>query len=509
MGYPRPGRTGSGWPAVAALLAGAGLATGCAGVHIYSPSLDTATAAAAKNLPPEAEALKPFDDQLGNLGTFATQENQAAARFWVGVRDAHFVRLIAMDGSTDRSKRLASEIDNRLIVLTGSATVNTPTDPAASALRKAELESHAASQRRAYLRAPKAESGKDLSCAGLRKYISDDQAAVMAASNSNTDSPLGQIVLICRNIDAHDLVINQFATLQGAIGEANRAAQAVAANTSTDLSDRGNLLQDEIAAAKDFSEKDASVEKLRQFQKDLKKILDPAKLGAQAVGWTQAGDAIDKLLKGQLCGASEVDDATKNDAKCGKDAPTSTTARVEATWGLAKALAQLSDANNPRRRSTNWLLAARAIISAEQADAALALQEAKAEAAAAAKRVVYLQRELVYLAAAKKSATGPRPTCHQGRPGGDRGPNPHCLFAAYVDAWNEGRIPAEILLYQPVQIQRSFAVQRARTVAQMQYTLTAAGTGTLKDYGAGGLKAALIAQGLFDAAIVGFGIGGL
>lgn len=281
------------------------------------------------------------------------------------------------------------------------------------------------------------------------------------------------------------------------------------ADTSTDLSDRAKRLQAAIAAAEKFASTDASAAQLKAFQTELKDILDTAKTGAQAVGWTQAGDAIDKALKGQLCSSDDVDAATKTQASCGTDAPTSTTGRIEAAWGLAKALAQLSDANAPARQSANWLLAARASISAEQTDASLALEAKKMAASAALKRLGYLQREVLYLAAAKHSATGPRGDCHSGLPGGDKGPNAHCLFAAYVDSWNGGRIPAQVLDYQPVQIERTYAVRRARAVAQKEYAYAAAGTATLKDYGAGGLTAAVAGQAAFDAAILAVGIGGL
>ena len=93
--------------------------------------------------------------------------------------------------------------------------------------------------------------------------------------------------------------------------------------------------------------------------------------------------------------------------------------------------------------------------------------------------------------------------CHGGAPGGDRRPNPRCAFAAYVDAWNEGRIPAEVLRYHPVQIQRSFAVRRSRAIAQRQHILAASGTASLRDYGAGGVRAPEVAQAISDLVVIG------
>ena len=86
----------------------------CTLPYLHSPSLEKATAAASDTLPSEADALKPFDDQLTNMDTFAAQEDLSVARYWAGVRDGHLARLIALDQSA-RLGRLANQIDSRLI----------------------------------------------------------------------------------------------------------------------------------------------------------------------------------------------------------------------------------------------------------------------------------------------------------------------------------------------------------------------------------------------------------
>jgi hypothetical protein len=491
-------------PATALLLAS------CAGpLYIHSPSMEKAAASAAAALPNETDALKAFDEQLANLDRFAADEDLAASRYWTGARDAHFVRLIAMDRSIDRSRRLTQQVDRRLVELTGSAQIGDPIDPAAAMAQKSALESFANSQRRAYARAEGAVPDRDLTCKTAIAAVSQAEADRLVASGNSLDAPVGQIARFCRAIAHQDAIINQLATADGAIGEAIRAAAAATKQEETDLSDRADALKQQIDRAETFAEKEASVVQLRAFADDVKKLLVDATAGAKAVGWEKAGEGIDKILKAQVCSSDAVDEAAKTEAKCGDVTPTSTTGRIVATWGLAKALAQLADASDQRRRSVNWLLAAKAIIAAETADATLGFEEAKAVAAAHRKRLEFLQREAIYLGQAKRSATGPRGDCHRGLVGGDTGPNPHCQFASYVDSWNEGRIPAQILDYRPIQVSRTYAVKRQRAIARKQHVVAAAATATLKDYGARGLSAAIIGQALFDAALLGVGIGDL
>mgnify|MGYP001506861173 FL=1 len=66
-----------------------------------------------------------------------------------------------------------------------------------------------------------------------------------------------------------------------------------------------------------------------------------------------------------------------------------------------------------------------------------------------------------------------------------------------------------VLRYRPIQIDREFTVRRARAAALKEYVLASSGVGTLQEYGASGIKAALIAEALFDAALLGVNIGEL
>jgi len=477
------------------LLSVSGLSS-CAPIYLHSPSLEKSTSAAAKGLPAEADALKPFDDQIANLDKFAHDEDLAVARYWTGTRDAHFARLIAMPSLSKRRTYLASVVDERIAALTGSKDVPMLADPAPAIAIKAELKDFTDSQRRIYAALPGADPKHDLECKAMTAEMSDQQAEAAIGSGDALQTALGNIARLCHRIVAKDAEIDQLAKADGEIGAARKAAAEAEIETKSDLSKRSAELQREIDAAKTFAESGSGEAQLQAFVDKLKDLLEGAQEGTKLAGWTEAGDAIDKLLKAQVCGSDGVDDKTKTDAKCGDVEPTGTTGRAEAIWGMAKGLAKLGDANAAARRSTDWLIAAKAIIAAEKADAALSLAEGKAIAAAERRRAQYLEREAIYLSRTRPQPHGALAGCNDA----------HCQLAVYVDAWNEGRVPAQVLEYRRLQIEREYAVRRARTVAQKQHALASAATATLEANGAGGLRAELIAQALFDAAALAGGV---
>ena len=511
----------------------------CAGVHINSPSLEATTAKAAAAMPAEAAAMKPFDEQLSNLSAFAGREDLGVARYWTDVRDAHFVRLIAMDGGTDRRDGIAKQVERRLEQVLGRGGALGAGDPVALAWTKADAENVVAGERRNYVRdyreieaentperridlnAADAERGgsarpsdaaleADLACTAVTARVDGNRERTLLASGKALSVRMAVLAQACRRAAAADADLRAIPTQAGELGEAQRAAAAAAARTAASLpDDRARRLQATVDQAEKFAETDAAGQRLAKLLEDLKGILETADAGAKVVGWNSAAETLDDIIKARLCASEAVDDAAKEKAKCGEVEPTSTTGRIAATWGLAKALAQLADANAPARRSTLWLLAAKAVVAARKADAELELQQARAVANAERVRAVALWREASLLLLARQSAAGPRGDCHDGRPVGRRGGNASCQLAAYVDAWNEGRIPAMVLRYRPIQIEREFTVRRARAAALKEYVLASSGVGTLQEYGASGIKAALIAQALFDAALLGVNIGEL
>jgi len=481
--------------------------SGCAGrIYLNSPSLQKSTADVATSLPSEKDALQPFDDQVTALNAFAAQEDRGVALYWVEVRDAHFARLIARDRPDARTKRIDTQIGHRLYQLTGSASTQSVFDPAPLIAGRTAIESFAASQRRNYLNTAGADRSLDLSCSAVVNRIPAAEADRLAASSNALENQIGQLTRLCISVAVKQHQIEQATNVQGEIGEATRVAAEDDARVKTSLSDRAAELQAQIKAADTFADSGSVSAGLEKWLTGMKDILDDAAAGAKVVGWKQASDAIAIALKTRVCASTSVAQKVKDDAKCNATEPTSTSGRVQATWGLAKALTQVADANAPARRSIQWLVAAKAIVAAEQADAQLLYDQTGAKAVAERRRRDALVREAEFLERGRDAAAGRPGDCQVGAAGGTNG---HCQFATYVDAWNEGRIPAQILEYRPIQIDRIYAVQRARVTAQKQHALASAGALTLRDAGAGGLTAAIVAQALFDAAILSVGIGGL
>jgi hypothetical protein len=488
----------------------ASLAACASPVYLHSDTLATSTAKAAGALPDDAAALKPFDDQLAILAAFADKENLAVAGYWTTLRDFHFAGIIAL-GNRQRGQLLVPEINNRLDLLLGPGRRRVPADRTGPANEKAEIQSLADARRREYRRAAPVGDDTDLSCDSVEARVSQAESNRLSLSRDAREQALGVLAMACRRLDDKkramteiEAAYGQIEAAGGELGIEARKAAISEDNIEPHLGPHAAALQEQIDNADKWSKTDSSVHRLQEFRDNVERILSstadlPVNQATKLAGLEQVSTLIDGLLVAKVCDGK--DEAAKTKAGCADLKATSTAGRAQAVWAFAKALALLADANAAQRRSSGWLLAAKAIIAAERADAALVLEQAKALAQAHRQRADALRREASFLAAARDFTAGPRPECHSA-PGADPGPNLHCALAAYLDSWNQGRIAAGVLAYRPVQIERSFAVRRARAVAQKQHALASAGTATLKEYGAGGLTAAEIAQALFDVAIL-------
>lgn len=191
-----------------------------------------------------------------------------------------------------------------------------------------------------------------------------------------------------------------------------KAGAAAQAETNSDLCSSRPNCKGRSRGADKFAKSGSSAAQLASLEANITRLLKNAKPAAGFAGWSKVGDAIDSALQAQICWADDVDEGTKAEAKCDDITPTSTAGRAGATWALAKALAQLGDANDQKRQAVHWLLAAKAIIAAEKANAKLELDEAKAVADASRARLKYAQREARYLIKAKAAATSGLPDCH-------------------------------------------------------------------------------------------------
>jgi hypothetical protein len=494
-----------------ALLLSGSLAGCAAPIYLHSPSLETATAKASTSLPDTATALKPFDDQFAALTAFAAREDLAVAQYWTTVRDAHFQQILALDVETDRRAALRQLIDNRLAELIGS-DANNPTITNLLSNRQRATEHQARADRdvefyrQSYRRANPEVEERELTCDTVLAAIPVSDRARLSLAPGR-EGILAMIANACA-VRAEAEVFatqsdDQIDALHGMIGRARAELHMAEQKTSSMPNPRTVELQAQILRAAAFDESASPSAQLRTFRETLRNSLNQVNEATGVAALQGVSDELDTLLKGEICDSPAVSDEAKSEAGCAEVTPASSAGRARAAWALARALAELASANGQDRRSVQWLTAAKAIVAGEKAEARLRLEEAAAEASAIRQRLAALLREMSELAAARQALLTPRTLCHGGTSGSDRTPNPRCSFAAYVDAWNEGRIPVEVLRYRPVQIQRSYAVLRSRAVAQRQYALASAGAASLRDYGAGGIRANEIAQAAFDLAVIG------
>lgn len=471
-------------------------------IYLHSPSLETVSATAANSFPTADAALKPFDDQQAELDRFSGRENLSVARLWTAARDAQFAHLLGM-AEADRDKTMEAAIARRLLNL-GVVPNSTASPGSPSRLWVSRRDATAAlaidDQQSEQLRSALAAPGKqlDLSCETLTK----PGAAILP------DPLFPALLALCQDSAKQKAIISTtdpaFATISGEIANERAAVAAAQAVKAPQPSTVVASLQQQIDAAVADAKAGKSVSvRLEAFRENIDSLLGKASATTKFAALDNISSAIDKIILGESCAVESDADKAKPDSKCKPVTAPSTAGRIEASWAVARALAQLADANARTRVAAQWLIAAKAIVAAEKQDAKLEVQRAQEEAEAHAQRLIALEQEASYLTLAYRSLHGPRGDCHGAQPGGDRGPNRHCAFASYVDAWNAGRIPSEILVYRPVQIMRSYAVLRARVAAQKQHALAMAAAIELKGYGAGGIKAEAIGQALFDIALIG------
>lgn len=287
------------------------------------------------------------------------------------------------------------------------------------------------------------------------------------------------------------------------MAEANSALLAAQTPPNTDMSGVAQTLTETIKAADDAA-KTGTTASLQAFESKLSTLLSPLSQAAQFAGWDHAAQEIDQLLRARVCSADAavVDAALRTASRCDDIDASSTAGQEAATWAFARALAQLADTNRAGSRSVHWLIAAKAIVAAEKADAQLRLDLAGKRAAVESQRVEALLREAITLHEAVAATSG---VVQSGRStaNGCFGQSEACALAIYAEAWNTGRIPAEVLRYRTVQLDREYAVRRARVVAGRYRALGLAGTASLQAYAEGGITPETLAQLFIDLTLLG------
>lgn len=491
-----------------ALLVMAMLGLGGCGTYLHDARL-VGPADKADNLLTASNTLAPFDQQLTILEGFAQEEDLAVARYWAATRNAHLASQLAR---SDRSE-LNSVVNGRIEQLVAANVANDdaqldllaslPGERTRERNEIARYESRAADARRVYDRLKPQGDARDTSCGALRAAISKASAEELLRSQSALDNALGEMTLNCWSAHEHQQTLARIdASFDGAGGLIQSGYRSVARSeqvvgSETSLPEYAAQLQAEIDRAEQYAESGAEAD-LARFRDGVGQILTAAGNATRLAGWSKVSDEIDKLLRAEVCAAAdgEVDAATKEAAECGEMSPTSTSGRATALWAFAEAVATLVQANSQRGRSVRWLLAAKAIVTAERAEARLQLDQSRRDLATHRRRLEALTNELAALRDSRRALAGSTlPTC--------AGSAFDCGFAAYSESWNVGRLPYNVLAYRTVQTTREYAVRRARSVAEKQRALALAGTATIRAYTAGGIRPEVIAQALLDLGLIG------
>lgn len=494
------------------------LLQGC-GVYLHDARLVPPAKTAEESLT-GANITAPFDAQLNSLKAFAAEEDLTVATFRAAYRNDQLAQLIAghlanpslADIVNARMQILAPTIANQPAAL--RELVQAERDRRALTEEKAMTARMIVRERAGYVAALTVAASKGTitadeakaretksGCADVRQAVSEAQVDAPLSSGDPLSQTYGQLAKQCWIDETSTRDIAKIDTLfQGAGGLIAEIANAVAEAEKADapdLSASAQTLASEIKEAEDAAKK-VEKESLVSLRDDIKAVLDAAGQAARVAGWDKVDETIAKLLRAEVCTADKdsVEAETYTKADCDNLDPASTAGKVAASWAFAEAVSQLLQSQDPKLRTVQWLLAAKAIVAAEKADAKLQLDEARAVIAAERARLVAHLRELGSLGFAQQALAG------QSAPG-CQATSDSCAFGAYVLSWDEGRIPGEVLVYRPIQLAREFAVRRAKVAVGRQYALALTGAGTLKAGAEGGLKPELIAQLLFDLTLIG------
>lgn len=502
---------------------------GCGSVYFHSNSLATSYAPTDKVFA-EASYTKVYDDELARLADARSRENVTIARLAAAQRDSDLQTIagaepdphapLGQPANPADALRAAIQADWEALVGFRDTNNNGVIDDKEMqvqgfaqrpdlktlsqlgftvARRRADVargENYAEDQRRAYRATDAAKADtppRDLSC-----------KAMLAGPKppGRRGEPLVQLHTLCGRLAQDQAGLNAaLAPLEGALDGSEIDAlvgeyRAAVAQTRTDGADAFVAdLSKQIEAAKAVTDKGA-VKDLNSFREDLHKALDKGLSPlAKAAGLDELAQEIDEALIADVCAAKDsFDKAIVDAAKCGTQDATSTTAKADAVWSFLEALAQLSDATDPRARSASWLAGAKAIVDAAKADAKLEADQAKAVVTARGALLDAAIRQTAALASAQLALDGFN-ACTGGRF--------ECGLVYFVESRNSGAIPRALLTARPLQIEIEYAVRRERRAAETEGKLIQAASAQIKAYVDGGVDPALIARLALDAGLIG------
>jgi hypothetical protein len=476
-------------------LASAAHGQDAGGVYLHSAGLasqvDAMDAAAQAS-----NTLKPYDDQLANLTDFARQEDLAVATLGAARRDGEVQGLLATPvapGAIDgRAQALRNDACGRLKTL---LQVDVCTDDAR--LQELADTSQRLSDSLVSVQAQTVLVSSDLHTFA-RRYpqaktpncvgVAAQEAAAPAGTGEATW--LDTINTDCQTLSADNAEVKRWRDriAPAKSDDPDTIAQAAAADATAaaKASGGGNLtaLQAAIGKVQAAAKAGGDLGALADFETSITSALSNVDPVLQVAGLKAAQSDLAEATAAVSCAGASVCQAQLNGAITGK---------ASAAVGMLHALAQMSDTVAGRSPAAHWLAAAQAIVAAHKADAQLQADADKANAAAAALRYRVRVQEASLLAATALLAEG------QGvNASGVASCQPPSAFACalpfYVDSWNQGRVPAQILSWRAVQQFRALTVQRQRLVAQEQRSILLAATATLKAYGDGGVDPSAFAQ---------------
>lgn len=490
------------WAAVAAIA----LLQGCASLYLHSSDMEARTQAAKDDLA-KINIDKTFTEAKARLDAFAVDEEAGVLAYAVAQRDAEIAGLVRpnllRERKTSSIDTLQANVAARARQVLGDSGKLADRNVADLPQTIDLLTEDADVNRSFYLLAVK-EFGALAGDKDTRATTCDTTPPRAPAGTTPVDVAYERLVEACAALNAATATLAQARKNLAPTAGSELAVVAGKAKRSLDIMTEQAAAAGRIQAAiKKLQEEPPSNAKELEAQIDkIRALLGKAKGLAAAAG----AEEISKILEGLL--------AADLSAKPAADAPppSALTKGTLAVLELTTALAKASDAFSAQPQVVRVNSTLLALAEQRQAldMAKLTIEQQRAEAQLYAAEELALIREVALLSTTHRIAIGmlrdvnaldgfaPLASRNDAARQGAGG-----ALAAYVDSWNQGRIPYIVLRFREYQVERDYIVQRAAKTAKNWTALLSPPLDDLVAYGKGGIRPETVATVITNLGIMG------
>ena len=469
------------------LAALAACVSGC-GAYLHRPALETATAKIqtdVKALPVPAYLA----EQQKRLAEFAVEEDRALAGYLTASRDFSLLNVIQPSaGSSDRrtpAEKLRAKVDEELMRLAGQAELS---ERVSRRLQTAQEIAATRSLMTPFLARQVQGQAQDYRSRGGKaptdcaKVLANPEAP--AAETAEAKSSYQILGTICGQIRRDNAWESDCAL--GVGGELKTACERLARRNASQLQDRAKKLDEALKALRALAaaeEDPVATAKIRTLIADAEAAAGSAAELSTNEKYAKVIEALNKVFSIKLGKALETIASVPK-------SKTATSAKTEllAALGLIDAIDKVAAPNGDPMDEPSALLIGIAKTQHDLNIVNIDLAEEKAMLALAGQEANAIRTSLHFFARARDILCPAGPRCVPGRRGNLGQPAIAEALGYYLNGFNQGVIPFEILRFREIQVSRSSAIARAQAAEADYRALIQPAIDQIAAYGQGGIK---------------------